>query len=302
MRWLELAADVDREAVEAVSAIFREHGHSGVIVEEPVLSTSDWAGWESDPGRPVTIRTYLPVEPATSERREAIERALWHVGQIRTVSPVRARELDETDWAEAWKQHYDVHRIGEHIVIRPSWREFTPQPGDVVVELDPGMAFGTGLHPTTRLCLAALEGAIRPGDTVLDLGAGSGILSIAASKLGASQVLAVDTDPVAVDAATNNVAANSLTNIAIQLGSIDATQQQYDLILANISARVILQLASDLAEAIVPGGRLVASGFLDETEIEVALTVAAAGFHLTESASDGDWRMLVFVRDTIFRS
>ncbi|MFN8533196.1 MAG: 50S ribosomal protein L11 methyltransferase [Dehalococcoidia bacterium] len=299
MRWLELSTEVDRESVEPISAVLSAEG-AGVVVDEAITPTSDWGGWEADPSRPVRVRGYLPLQRGVVTRRRRIERALWHLAQLRPVAPLRAREVDEEDWADAWKQHFLVHRIGERIVIRPSWRSYDPSPNDVVIELDPGMAFGTGLHPTTRLCLAALERTVKPGDRVLDLGTGSGILSIAAAKLGATSILAIDPDPVAVDAATANVAANGLSErVQMAEGTIEAVDQTFDLVVANISAKVLIEIAEDLARVTRPGGRLLASGLLDEREIEVAIQFAVAGFHLVESAAERDWRLLDAVRDTV---
>ena len=302
MRWLELTAEVDREAVEPVSAVFGAAG-GAVIIDEAITPTSDWGGWEADPVRPVRLRTYLPLVRGVVAKRRRIERALWHLAQLRPMAPLQAREVDDDEWADAWKQHFVVHRVGERIVIRPSWREYAPGPDDVVIELDPGMAFGTGLHPTTRLCLAALERVVRPGDRVLDLGTGSGILAIAAAKLGASEVLAIDTDPVAVQAATANVAANRLTDrVAVIEGTVEAAgDAAFDVVAANISATVLIAIAAELARVARPGGRLLASGLLDDREIEVALALAAAGFHLAGSHRDNDWRLLDAVRDTVTR-
>lgn len=299
MRWLELMTDVDRDAVESVAAIFSAAG-GAVILDEAIIPTSEWGGWEADPSRPVRLRTYLPLVRGVRAKRQRIERALWHLGQLRPIAPLVAREVDDAEWAEAWKQHFGVHRVGERIVIRPSWREYQPAPHDVVIELDPGMAFGTGLHPTTRLCLAALERAVRPGSRVLDLGTGSGILAIAAAKLGAAEVLAVDTDPVATRAATANVAANQLNDrVAVIEGSIEqAADAAFDGVVANISATVVIAVARELARVTRPGGWVLASGLLADREIEVALALAAAGFHLTGSSGENDWRLIEAVRDT----
>ncbi|GIW05334.1 MAG: ribosomal protein L11 methyltransferase [Dehalococcoidia bacterium] len=300
VRWLELTAEVDRESVEPVSTVFSAAG-GAVILDEAITPTSDWGGWEADPNRPVRLRTYLPCVRGVVAKRKRIERALWHLAQLRPMPPLQVREVDEHEWAEAWKQHFVAHRVGQRIVIRPSWREYTPAPDDVVIDLDPGMAFGTGLHPTTRLCLAALERVVRPGDEVLDLGTGSGILAIAAAKLGAERVLAIDTDPVAVDAATSNVAANGLADrVTVIEGTVEAAAPAaFDVVAANISAKVLIAIAPELARVTRPGGRLLASGLLDDREIEVALALAAAGFHLAGSSGENDWRLLDAVRDTV---
>src|SRR5881275_37291 len=218
MNWLELSVEVDPEAVEPVSELFARLGYnSGVVVEQAAPDVqAEQDSWdelqymEMDPNRPISVRTYLPVEKGTQEKRENIEQALWHLGRMRPVGELHVRECKEEDWANAWKAFYGIQRLGKHIVIKPSWLDYTTKEGDTVLDLDPGMAFGTGLHPTTRLCLVALEEHMRPGARALDLGTGSGILAIAAAKLGGpdAHVVALDTDGVAVEAALQNVERN----------------------------------------------------------------------------------------------
>lgn len=299
MEWIELTATVDREAVEAVSAVMHEHGRGGVIVEENIIPTSEWGGWEPNGDLPVTVRTYIPAGRGAAAKQKRIEKALWHLSQLRTISPLSARHVDDVDWAEAWKSHYTVQKIGARTIVKPTWRDYEPVEGDIVVELDPGMAFGTGLHPTTRLCLEALETAIKPGDRVLDLGTGSGILAIAAIKLGAAHVTAIDNDPVAVVAAIANANVNNVGDkISVVEGMISsAGDEQYDLVIANISASIVIAVAEDVAALVRPCGTYLCSGFLDEREIEVALRLAAAGFSVTGSEAKTDWRLLTSVRD-----
>ena len=299
------------EAAEAVYAIFHRWGHGGVAIEMPHLPPSpDERAWAEAPqplpDAPVVVKTYLPAGPGLEERRQGLERDLWHLQAfgLGRLGAVQTRTLAEEDWAEAWKEHYHVHRVGRRFVIKPSWRNYSPQPGDLVLELDPGMAFGTGLHPTTQLCLLALEQHPPAGQTVLDLGTGSGILAIGAARLGARRVLALDVDPVAVDAARANVRRNRLGRIVtVAQGTLEASGQvtltgapaveppsgPFDLVLANIIAGVIIELAPGLAAACRPGGRLVASGILAERLIEVQRTLEAQGFASVETATSGDW-------------
>src|SRR5205814_9414782 len=169
------------------------------------------------------------------------------------------RECNEEDWASAWKAFYGIQRLGKHIVIKPSWLDYKPKEGDVVLDLDPGMAFGTGLHPTTRLCLAALEEQVRPGTNILDLGTGSGILAIAAAKLGRPNVhvAAIDTDSVAMSATRQNVERNGLSSqVNVEQGSAEAAKVDapYDLVVANILASVIIELSKSLYSLLKPGG------------------------------------------------
>jgi ribosomal protein L11 methyltransferase len=221
MTWLELSVDVDQEAVESISELLAQYGYNGgVAVDQPIIPGADGPEYRFDTGRPVTVRTYLPLDEQAEEIRQRIELALWHFGQMRAVGPFSVRPLEEEDWANAWKQHYAIQRIGARTVIVPSWLEYQPGPDDLVLRLDPGMAFGTGLHPTTQLCVGFVEQYVKPGTQVLDLGCGSGILAIAAARLGAT-VLALDTDPIAVAATRENVARNEVgQQISVAEGSL----------------------------------------------------------------------------------
>ncbi|HET7094131.1 MAG TPA: 50S ribosomal protein L11 methyltransferase, partial [Thermomicrobiales bacterium] len=203
--WLELAVECDSEAVEPVSELFAHHGYNnGVVVEEAFTQDEDGDNLAVDPTRPVTVRTFLAEADAAPDTIATIRQALWHLGRMRFVGELRVTRRREEDWANAWKAHFSAHRIGRRVTVRAPWHDYAPQPAEIVVELDPGMAFGTGLHPSTRLTMLALEAALRPGDSVLDVGAGSGILSIAAALLGASRVDGVDIEPVAVRSAREN--------------------------------------------------------------------------------------------------
>jgi ribosomal protein L11 methyltransferase len=292
---LEVAADADPEAVESVSEIFARFAYNGAVaIEEPFVQDADGDNFEIDASRPVVVRAYLVADERASETVRELEQALWHLSQMRYVGALTVQERAEEDWANAWKEHYHVHRLGRNLVIRPSWRPYERQPGDIVIELDPGMAFGTGLHPSTQLTLAALEEEIRPGMRVLDLGTGSGILTIAALKLGAAQVVALDVDEVAVSAARGNIARNDLGG-AVTLGvgtlGVEAARGlgRFDLIAANIIARIIADLAPEFARHLAPGGLLLASGIIVDRRDEVVAALTAAGLTLVGEDQSGDW-------------
>lgn len=302
LRWVEVATRVDPEAVEAVAEVFQRFAHGGVVIEYATEPGQEIA-WDEptivSPGQPVTVRGYLPRSREGARRRRQLQEALWHLGAIWPIPDPIVREVREDDWANAWKEHFFAHRVGERLIIKPSWREFEPGPEDLVITLDPGMAFGTGLHPTTRLSLLALESLLRGGERVLDVGTGSGILSLAAARLGALSVTALDLDEVAVSAARANVVANGLDGVvAVGLGSAgDAPAgARYDLVVANIIARVIVDLAASLAARVAGGGHLVASGILEPRADEVAVALAGVGLGLVDRLSEGDWHALIYRR------
>jgi ribosomal protein L11 methyltransferase len=276
----------DDEAVQAVVQLFDRWGRGGAVVEQTV---GDAAG--------PLVKTYLLAEDDEALRQVQIGLALLR--QARGLPEPRVRFLAETDWAEAWKAGYGVLRIGRRLVVRPTWRDdYVPQPDDLLIELDPGMAFGSGLHPTTRLCLEALEDALRPGQVVLDVGTGSGILSIAAARLGAARVVALDTDPLAVQIARENVALNRVEDVVqVEVGTVQIpnskSQISNHLVVANILAETIMELAPALAAHLLPEGVLIASGIIVERAEAVASCLRENGMSPVERRDDGDWVALV---------
>ncbi|MBI3978723.1 MAG: 50S ribosomal protein L11 methyltransferase, partial [Chloroflexi bacterium] len=162
MIWIELSVQTSRDAVESVTELFHRIGHGGVAVEESIIPQFEGAGYTLDPDRPVSVYTYVPLDETAAERCREAETALWHLGRLAPIGDLIVRQVAEEDWAENWKAHYQVLHVGARIVVKPSWREHTPAAGEVVVELDPGMAFGTGLHASTRSCLLALERLLAP--------------------------------------------------------------------------------------------------------------------------------------------
>lgn len=311
---LELTVTCVPEAVEAVSEVMSRYAPGGVAIEEPYTLLDDGQVAEVVPDAPVTVRTYVPADAVGEEARSHIEEGLWHLRQIGfgAISDITIRTLAEEDWANAWKEHFHVLHLGRRTVIKPSWREYEPKEGEVVVELDPGMAFGTGLHPTTRNCLLALEETLRPGDRVLDVGSGSGILGLAALKLGARSVLGLDVSAVAVGAAAENAKANGLADrFESRLATLEGAAGEpyfplppgvamlgpeigtYDVVLANIIARVIAQLAPALLRATRPGGVLIASGIIQERRHEAEEPLRAAGLTDIRDLTEGDWVTLV---------
>lgn len=281
--WVEVSVAVDAEAAEAVSALFEQYGEGGAVIEETPQR-------EAGPGVVRCVaKAFLPAGDAA--RLEKLRQALWHLGQLRPLAEPQVRELGPKDWAEAWKSGYQVLRIGRRLRIVPSWIPYAPGPDEVVVTLDPGMAFGTGLHPSTQLCLLALEELVVPGMRILDVGTGSGILAIAAARLGAAEVLGVDIEQVAVRTARENVVLNGVAEVVHVLpGSIDGEDRgSYDLVLANILAEVVARLAPHLERHTAPDGWLVASGIIESRMPAVERAFDVAGLVIDRRWQSEDW-------------
>ncbi len=303
--WLELSVRADPEAVEAVSEILGRVAPGGVAVEPAFDLHDEGLGALVDPARPATVRAYLPasdVRAADASVGRARE-ALGHLQAfgLRPIGDLETKLLLEGDWAEAWKGHFPVLRVGRHLVIRPTWRRHRPRADEVVIALDPGMAFGTGLHPTTRLCLAGLEAlgdeGRLAGARVLDVGCGSGILALGALALGSAEAVGLDTDPLAVAATLANARRNRVgRRVRAVVGSLPAPDAPYDVVLANLIAGLLVKLAEQLFSAVRPGdgragsgGLLLAGGILNDREPEVRRAFAAAGFRLLRRWEEGDW-------------
>lgn len=303
--WLELSVAADHEAVEAVSEILARAAPGGTSVEPAFELVEEGLAARVDFALPAMVRAHLPIHdiPAIREAVAQVDRELGHLQAfgLRPIGGLAAAIVLEADWANAWKAHFPVLRIGRRIVIRPTWRRHRRLPDDVVLALDPGMAFGTGLHPTTRLCLAALEsiadrgvlgtGGMGGGSArVLDVGSGSGILSIAAAKLGAASVLAVDVDPIAVEASAANTRRNRLSRlIRAREGSAPSGEGPFDVVLANLIASLLITLADGLVADLRPGGTLIASGIFLTREEAVVGAFAARGLVVTNRWAEGDW-------------
>jgi ribosomal protein L11 methyltransferase len=278
------------------------------LVEEGLAATVD-------PTRPAIVRAYLPARDTAAARTAIADtrQALGHLQAfgLRPIGDLTTRVVNEADWAEAWKEHFPVLRIGRRVVIRPTWRRHRRLPGDVVLALDPGMAFGTGLHPTTRLCLEALEhladaGVLARGTAwdgsarVLDVGIGSGILAIAAGLFGAGELTGVDTDPIAVEAAGANARRNRLARrLRVRAGSLPSGSGPYDVVLANLIASVLVALAESLRDELRLGGTLLASGIYRDREPDVRTAFEAAGLRVVGRAAEGDWVALTAVRGRV---
>ena len=293
MRWLELSVEADVEAIEAVSEILGRVSDGAAVQPTQLLrDPADELAAREDPSSPYIITAHVAADSDAAGRVDAAERALWHLQAfgLRAVGPLRVRTVDDAGWTDAWKQHYVAQRIGR-VVIVPSWADEDLCAGEVAITLDPGMAFGTGLHPTTRGCLELLQALSPMPDRVLDVGCGSGILALAALRLGARHAVAIDTDPLAVTASRENAERNGLADrFEARQGTLPAlAPEQYPLVLANIVAAVLVTLAQPLTRHLAIGGTLLASGIIEPRGEEVEDAMRAAGLIIRERRVAGEW-------------
>ena len=293
MRWLELSVEADAEAVEAVSEILgRVSSGTAVRPTHLLRDPEDELLVSADFGSPFEVTAHVGDDAGAAERIESTERALWHLHAfgLGRVGKLRVRAVDDVDWAAAWRVHYVPQRIGRLVVV-PSWIDEPVADGALPIVLDPGMAFGTGLHPTTRGCLLLLQEVEPMPDAALDVGCGSGILGIAALRLGVGRVEALDTDQNAVLATIHNAERNGLGGrVRAWRGTLpDVPAERYGLVLANLVATVLVELAPRLAAHLAPAGTLVASGIIAPRAAEVIEAFASAGLRVVIRRDDGEW-------------
>jgi ribosomal protein L11 methyltransferase len=278
-----------------VADVLQQLTGRGVTIEPPIQALGPDEGYTLDESAPVRLLAYWQGVLPDAERL-GVMTALRDAGLVDAVAgELSWQSIREEDWAETWKEHYDIERVGR-LVVRPAWREYTAAPGEVLISLDPGMAFGTGQHPTTRMCMQGIQDVMQPGAYVLDLGSGSGILAIAAIAFGARAVLATDTEEQAVKASIENAALNGMqASITVREGSIEAVGADgpFDLILANINAAAVTALSEPMARQLKPGAWLFAGGVIAEKEAGVAQALHAAGLRIDRVMSEGDWRTFV---------
>lgn len=302
MQWIEVNVQVTHEAVEVVADILTAAGTSGVAIEDPQLINSlrSSGTWElcdipeQENTEIVTISAYYADDEKLQERLKQIENELAaveeRIGSFR-FGNIRFRSLTEKDWANEWKQYFHVTHVGESLVIKPSWEEYTPKTGEHVIKIDPGMAFGTGTHHTTNMCMARLEKVLPRGAEVFDVGTGSGILAIAAALLGAKAVKAVDIDAVAVRVARENIADNGLEDkIEVKEGDLlHGTEGQADVIIANIIADIIIMLLKDIPGKLKDDGIFLASGIISDRRADVEAAAAEVGMQVDHVDEKGGW-------------
>ncbi|MCA9913774.1 MAG: 50S ribosomal protein L11 methyltransferase [Anaerolineae bacterium] len=296
-QWIEISLRVNGEAAEAIATEIQRWVHQGVSIEQADIAPDTFDEGEVPEADMLIVRGYFPADERAEETRLQIERTLSYMNMMLPMPTPEYRTVAEEDWAEAWKAHYKPIRLGKRTLIRPLWIDVDPQPDDIVIALDPGMAFGTGTHPTTQLCLEALEWMISPTLDVLDLGCGSGILSIAAAKLGANKILALDIDPIAVKVTQENAAQNGVAQpITAQQGSLESvitSARRFDLVVVNILAKIIIAMCDqNLGDTVRPGGRAIFSGIIEEQAEDVEAALRKTGLEPVQRKQQGDWILI----------
>ena len=304
MKWSEIAIHTTNEAVEPITNILYEAGASGVVIEDRedlFKEREDRFGEiyqlnpDDYPEEGVVMKAYLPETSFLAETVDGIKEAINNLITYDIdlgLNAVTISEVNEEEWATAWKKYYHPVKISERFTIVPTWEEYEPVSSDeLIIELDPGMAFGTGTHPTTVLCIQALEKMVKKGDKIVDVGTGSGVLSIAAALLGASHIEALDLDEVAVRSAIENVELNKVDQIVnvSQNNLLDGISEQQDLVVANILAEVIMSFTDDVATALKPGGIFISSGIISQKKDDVKDALIESGFEIKETMLMEDW-------------
>lgn len=311
MKWSELCIHTTNEAIEPISNILHEAGASGVVIEDPlelVKEREDQFGEiyqlnpKDYPDEGVMVKAYLPVTSFLGETVDAIKESINNLS-IHNIdigrNTITVSEVNEEEWATAWKKYYHPVKISERFTIVPTWEEYTPVSSDeLIIELDPGMAFGTGTHPTTVMCIQALERTVRKGDHVVDVGTGTGVLSIASAMLGASSVLALDLDEVAVKSAKINSKLNKTHEVVTvaQNNLLNGVEQQAEVVVANILAEVIIRFTEDVARVVKKDGYFISSGIILQKKDEVRAAIERSGFEIIETIQMEDWIAMIAKR------
>jgi ribosomal protein L11 methyltransferase len=294
MQWLEISLLVNGELAEAVAEVLGRFAPDGVVIESTVIE--DNLKNEGQPAGPLRVAAYIPLDEKIEQTRQRIEESLWHLGRIQPLPAHTFKIIQEINWSDAWKKHYRPIPVGSSLMIIPDWLE-SPDGDRIAVRIDPGMAFGTGTHPSTQLCLAMLEDYLPVGGDVIDVGCGSGILSIASLKLGAGRAFGVDIEVDSVEAAVENAAANQVADRAkFVQGSVEMVRsgifeiRRAPLVLSNILAHILKRLLdTGLTELVSPGGILILSGVLEEQVDEMTEKISTVGLHVVDRRQMDDW-------------
>jgi ribosomal protein L11 methyltransferase len=303
MKWIKVKVVFDQPgnlpadndlAVDLISDIFYDFGLQGVVVDDPAIEpVEDWAEDAISRAERNAVIAYLPEDSQLEIRCRTLEKKLSYLKERSSlISRVSYKKRDDEDWAHAWKAYFWPRKVGRHLVVKPTWREYTPESDEIVIELDPGMAFGTGTHPTTSLCATLIEKYLKKGDHFLDVGTGSGILMITAARLGADRVCGIDKDETAVKIAAANLKLNSIQPRKFQVTAanlVEETRDTYDMIAANIFTHIILNLLTDIKRVLNPGGMFICSGIIDKNTDQVTAALRDIGFETVEIAAEEGW-------------
>ena len=309
MKWCEISIQTSHEAVELIAEIFRDLGASGVVIEDPELvndyiTSGKWDYTDipiAKETKVVVEKAYLPVNGELEGRIQTLQqeiKALESRGVNTVPAVLTTAELQDEDWSDTWKQYFHTEKPGERVVIKPTWEEYEPKDDEVVIELDPGAAFGTGTHATTSMCIRQLEKLVKPGMTVFDVGTGSGILSIISAKLGAKNIQAVDYDDSVLKIVEENLEQNNVQDI-ISVAQSDLMQNVHgkaELVIANIIADIIIRLFDQLDEHLEQGGTLLTSGIIEERIEDVLAAAEAHGYGVVERLENKGWACITFKR------
>jgi len=308
MNWNEISVSTTTLAVEIISNIFIELGSKGVMIEDPSdfhLQGQDPLAWDYmekevfDFGHEdVRVIGYFSSEEDINEKIPEIEKRLDYVKSLKLDTgtlEIYKREVKQENWENEWKKYFNVQKVSDSIIIKPSWEEYTAKEGEKIIDIDPGMAFGTGTHETTRMCINAIEKYMNKGDSLIDIGCGSGILSIAAAHLGAEKVIAVDLDKLAVKVSKENVDLNGFSNtIDVRYGDLtDVIDEKADVIVANIIADIIAKLSENIADFMKDGGYFISSGIINDKKDFVISKLKENNFDIIEENNDGEWNCIV---------
>ena len=309
MKWCEVSIQTTHEAVELIAEIFRDLGASGVVIEDPELvndyiTSGKWDYTDipiATETEIVTEKAYLPVNGELEGRLLTFRQELKALeGRGVNIAPgtIATNELQDEDWSDTWKQYFHTEKPGERVVIKPTWESYEPEADEVVIELDPGAAFGTGTHATTSMCIRQLEKLVKPGMTVFDVGTGSGILSIIAAKLGAQEIQAVDYDDSVLKIVEENLAQNKVQDI-VSVAQCDLKENftgKAQLVIANIIADIIIRLFDQLDEHLEPGGTLLTRGIIEDRIEDVLAAAEAHGYAVAERMENKGWACITFRR------
>lgn len=309
MKWCEISIQTSHEAVELIAEIFRDLGASGVVIEDPELvndyiTSGKWDYTDIPIAKETEVvveKAYLPVNGELEGRIQTLQqeiKALESRGVNTAPAVLTTAELQDEDWSDTWKQYFHTEKPGERVVIKPTWEEYEPKDDEVVIELDPGAAFGTGTHATTSMCIRQLEKLVKPGMTVFDVGTGSGILSIISAKLGAKNIQAVDYDDSVLKIVEENLEQNNVQDI-ISVAQSDLMQNVHgkaELVIANIIADIIIRLFDQLDEHLEQGGTLLASGIIEDRIEDVLAAAEKHGYGVVERLENKGWACITFKR------